>query len=162
MTVFSEDQKRFSDAEAYANQMGVDWLRLGFTESLGDITSDLLSDKISLYISNIEFFEVLPENSWYLPMGIQNEGHHQVCDLLTEYLHGETVHRYLEIPYYVKKKNSEELHDYIQDRTIHSILPGDGHKGHERFYKCFKHQQKFFFYNPPESFQKIPEIILNE
>lgn len=151
VTVYSGTRNRANDAQKYAESIGASWIGLGYDE--GDEFSKLeFRDKLNpLYEDDIEI---------YIPFGIQNEEHQKVKRAL--YCNEPSVFQYLEIPYYVKSKNQEEISSVLEDfeYVVVSIVPGGGRKGDEKYWKCFKDQSKFFYFNPPESFKTIPEIIV--
>ena len=151
VTVYSGTRKRAIDAQNYAASIGASWVGLGFDEG-DEFTKLEFRDKLNpLYDDEIAI---------YIPFGIQNEEHQRVKRAFNE--DEENIFQYLEIPYYSKPKNREELNSAFNDidYTIVSITPGGGRKGDEKYWKCFKDQSKFFYFNPPESYKNIPEVIV--
>ena len=151
VTVYSGTRKRAIDAQNYASSIGAAWVGLGYDE--GDKYTNLeFRDKLNpLYDDDIAI---------YIPFGIQNKEHQQVRRAI--YFNEETVYQYLNIPYYTKPKNQEEVNAVLEDMeyVVTQITPGGGRKGDEKYWKCFKDQSKFFYFNPPESYKNIPEIIV--
>ena len=151
LTVCSGTRKRKADAQAYADSVKATSIGLGFEEGF----SGPLLIKQALPV----MFE--PEEvHWYIPLGLQNPDHIAVrnaCDLQLDTLE-YFVSYYAEIPYYTKKKNRQDFLNGVQNMSMNSIEALSGRKADEKYWRCFKDQSKFFYFNKPEDFVKIPEF----
>jgi hypothetical protein len=150
LTVCSGTRKRKADAQAYADSVKATSIGLGFEEGFGGPI--LIKQALPV------LFE--PEDvQWYIPLGLQNPDHiavRQMCDLHLEWQ--DDVAYYAEIPYYTKKKNKEEFLQAISKMSLNSIEALSGRKADEKYWKCFKDQSKFFYFNKPEDMARIPEF----
>lgn len=161
VTVLSGTRKRARDSLAYAESIGATWIGLGYDEltewrdSIKDAkfipeTGGLMSEELPL-----EDVDVI------VPLAIQHEDHIDVRAWV-ERTYPHPIKYYMDIPYYLKAKNEEEVNDKIQGMTTLSIIKPKFTKGSEKFWKCFKDQSKFFWMNPPDTYMNIPEIILRK
>jgi hypothetical protein len=161
-TIFSGTRKRGRDGSDYASAMGVEWMGLGYDEFAEEqarnayvhLPFDPTWGSLQMLYSPSDVLVVGP-------VGIQNPDHKAVA----EWLKGDSTHEYalasyVEIPYYTKHKNEEEVNQLLTGSTIASIKKPKYTKADDKYWKCFKDQAKFFHFNPPESYKDIPEILV--
>lgn len=160
VTVFSGTRKRARDGKGYADAVGAEWIGLGFDEFADEPTRDAyLKTPFDPMIINgiIPMYE--PKDIKVVgPLGIQNPDHKNVRMWLNESL--PALEMYVEIPYYTKLKNSDEVNALMFGKRVSSIRKPKHYKKDDKYWKCFKDQAKFFHFNPPESYVDVPELIL--
>ena len=140
-TVFA-DEHRARESQAYATDVEAKYLWFGYREG-----------------------DALPPNSFTAPsdalvigpLGIQHPDHIAVRSFLDSCTRLHCAY-YLDIPYYAKQKNDQELNSKWGKLRVGSVTIPHASKGNFSFH--FKSQAKFFYYNRPESFIKTPEIVL--
>lgn len=159
-TILSGTRKRARDAQNYADSIGAGWVGLGFDE-LADTKDDYLKTQFNPLPGSLGLLYDPSDVSLVIPLGIQNPDHKAVVEwIYNTYTHHQPVLRYAEVPYYLKAKNQEEVNLEMLGKSIYSIKKPKFTKADDKYWKCFKDQTKFFFYNPPESYKDMPEIIV--
>lgn len=165
LTVFSGTRKRANDAKAYAESIGAQWAGFGLVEDKDDVESP-----------DVPKFDPLPGMLGMLydhrdvlvigPTGIQHPEHQAVRRWIywsyRNKMLGGVEHTYVEIPYYTKLKNQDEVNNKIEQSCIASIKKPRHYKADEKYWKCFKDQSKFFHFNPADGFKDIPELVIYE
>lgn len=164
LTVFSGTRKRAKDAQAYADAIGAAWHGFGLVEGgEGDpfegVTFDPLPGMLGMLYE--------PRSVTVIgPAGIQHPEHKAVRQWVYRCYKHKFAYceekSYVEIPYYTKLKNQEEVNDLICGSEIVSLKKPRHYKADEKYWKCFKDQSKFFHFNPAEGYKDIPEIIISE
>jgi len=168
LTVYSGTRKRAKDAEAYANAIGAQWAGFGLVESqdgnvpeikLADVTFDPLPGMLGMLYDHRDVTVIGPA-------GIQHPEHQEVRRWIYWSYKGKMRNgvefSYVEIPYYTKHKNQQEVNDKLEESCIASIKKPKHYKADEKYWKCFKDQSKFFHFNPAEGYKDIPELIVYE
>ena len=145
------DRRRSAEARSYAEAVGASHVALGLPESgqglSGEWTTELPPDAIPV--------ELLDRADRLIgPLGIQHPEHRAVRAALAA-RHPE---RYLELPYYRKAKNSEELARLVWRRQIVSMMPRPSRAN--RWSSIFASQATFWHYNR-ESMVGAVEIIVH-
>jgi hypothetical protein len=162
VTVFSGTRKRARDGANYAEAVGSEWIGLGFDEfAPEEIRDSYLKKPFDPTIINgiVPMYE--EEDIRVIgPLGIQNPDHKNVNIWLKDSL--ASLEYYVEIPYYTKLKNNDEVNSLMTGKKVVSIRKPRHYKGDEKYWQSFKDQAKFFHFNPPESYVGIPEIILGD
>ena len=159
VTVLSGTRKRARDSLAYAESIGATWIGLGYDE-LVDWRSLIKDAKFQPETGGLLSEYINPSDvDVIVPIAIQHEDHITVREWV-EQTYPHPIKYYLDIPYYLKSKNEDEVQIKIQDMKTLSIIKPKFTKGLEKYWKCFKDQSKFFWMNPPEGYMNIPEIIL--
>jgi LmbE family N-acetylglucosaminyl deacetylase len=160
-TILSGTRKRARDAKNYADSVGADWVGLNYDELNPETKDDYLKTDFNPLPGALGLMYEPQDVSIIIPLGIQNPDHQNVTSWIKRTYHDTSGFLYYaEIPYYTKAKNEEEFNDLAQGKRVFSIKKPKYTKGNEKYWKCFSDQSKFFFYNPPESFKDIPELIL--
>lgn len=163
-TVFSGTRKRAKDAQAYAEAIGAEWNGWGFAE--GGENSPLDAHQFDGLPGTLGMLYGVRDCSWVLPLGIQHSEHKAVRKWVETGLYNFEVNccerwtYYVEIPYYTKLKNQEEVNQLMLNREFVSLKKPKHYKADEKYWKCFKDQSKFFHFNPAEGTKDIPEIIV--
>lgn len=152
VTVFSATRKRSVDAHNYACSVGADWVGLRRDEGTCRDGDDVLDLDLAIPMN---FGDAEPVQ-FYLPLGLQNPDHKDVRIAADREI--ESPIYYAEIPYYTKKKNKEEFLAAVEGMQIHSVEALPGMKAREKYWKCFKDQSKFFYFNKPEDMARIAEF----
>lgn len=150
MTVFSGTRKRSRDAETYAELIGAKSVLLGHDEE-NDIDYIQLPNYLPQTLDDAEY-------AFYLPLGIQHPQHKDVRKKCLVKNSG-TVYYYAEIPYYDKKKNTEEFLELVSDKTLVDMRPYRSDKVRDEYWKCFKDQSRFFYFNQPISWGNLAELV---
>ena len=160
ITVLSGTRKRAKDAKMYADSVGASWYGMGFDE-LSDTKDNYLKTPFNPLPGMTGMLYTLDDVSLVIPLSIQNPDHKAVTAWIKE-SYTQPIIYYAEIPYVLKHKNEDEVNDMMRGKKVYSIKKPKFTKVAEKYWKCFADQSKFFFYNPPESFKDIPEILLTE
>jgi hypothetical protein len=149
VTVFGGTRKRKEDAIRYADSVGA------IAEVLPNVEGGPIADVNRQNLVPVNFDEE-QEVEWYFPLGIQHPEHKEVRLIGDDFA---SPNFYAEIPYYGKKINEEDFINQQTGLSLISCTTGTALKGDEKYWKCFKDQSKFFFYNPPAGWMKTPELI---
>lgn len=147
-TLFPETEQRAREAAAYAKSVGaVSYYRKQhLTEAEAPTVAALRND--------IKAITFLFEAQMVVgPLGIQHEQH-----VLTAAALLPGALRYLDTPYCAKIKNGDAVREMLLHKSIESFAIPPLSK----FRACdlFKSQAKFFYFNPPESLARSPEVIV--
>ena len=146
LTVYSTPA-RDAEGAAYAKLVGAQYLSLTVTEQ----------SHLGLPPASIPLFSTWPipndDNTFVFPLGLQHPDHIQTRSQAPD---GSWF--YLDLPGQAKLKIGEQLLRKVRGRRIVSIRYASKRKWVAA--KLFKTQSKFFYYNPPESLSRIPEIIV--
>lgn len=179
-------EAHIDDSYLSMHQHMVDWIKEGKTVIIGSVYTggrkrnqeiqnyaDLIGASVSCYNHDPELDPdlgtfALPSTfllgreaiTLVCPIALQNHQHVKLRNWV------EAVYQpdfyYVDIPYYTKLKNQEEVNQKLQGFRIESVKKPKHYKGQEKYWKCFKGQSLYFHYNPPESFQNIPEMLLSK
>jgi hypothetical protein len=147
VTIYSNPQ-RDGEAKAYADSVGAFHASLTITDQ-----SHLGLPPRPIPPLASWPLPISPDDQWVFPLGLQHPDHKQV--------RGEAPDGawfYLDTPYQAKLKLQAELMRFVRSRKIVSIRYPSKRKW--RSIPIFKSQAKFFHFNPAESLERIPEIIV--
>lgn len=164
LTVFSGTRKRARDAQAYAEAIGAEWEGFAFSEEY--VTSPLDEYPFAGLPGMLGSLYGALDVSWVLPLGIQHQEHKAVREWVEQGLNAQEANcrecwsYYVEIPYYTKQKNQDEVNQLLLKKEFVSMKRPRHYKVDEKYWKCFKDQSKFFFYNPAEGMKDIVEMIV--
>jgi hypothetical protein len=154
-TIYSGTRKRGTDALAYANAVGAEWMGLGIAEGKTRLEDpDALAKACRDLRVSIKMLGCFDQT--ILPLGISHDEHRAVRTNLED----ESSWFYFDQPYSVVSTNLEEVMMRARGRVIESYM-----KPHLRKYRhipLFKDQAKFFHFNPAETLNKTFEMIIKE
>jgi len=151
MTVYSGDAGRREDAQAYAKAVGAAWYGVGLTGT-NNARENGAAPCVFSPDNRSVILKMLAESIVMLPFGIGGHPEHiAVRDYFHEACGGAHTFFYTEQPYSSKLKNQEELTQRLQGKTIFYVHRPGARK--YRHVKLFKHQAKFFHFNPAEELE---------
>lgn len=151
-STYTGGRKRITEIQAYADLIGAKVHGYGYDPELDPDLVDFQLPSTSLFDDDLEEYRLV------CPLAIQNEQHHKVRAWVEKSM--EPDFYYVDIPYYTKLKNEEEANSLMKGLKIVSMKKPRHYKGQEKYWKCFKGQALYFHYNPPEAWQNIPELLL--
>jgi hypothetical protein len=147
-TLFPETQQRAREAAAYAKHVGaVSYYRKQHLTETAPPTRAALQKDIATVINVFGAERVVG------PLGIQHEQHLATAEALPP---GSL--RYLDTPYCAKIKNGDAVREMLLRKSIESFAIPPLSKF--RACELFKSQAKFFYFNPPESLARSPEVVV--
>lgn len=149
VTVYSGTRKRGRDAEAYALTVGAIWKGLGFVEagvSAGGMVQRLPRLPLELGKSRV-----------IVPLGFPHPEHAEVRHAV-ENLRPDYLQYYVDAPYQISSKHSEEMNNAMYRKLVISILKPNARKW--KHIPLFKDQSKFFYFNNSEKLSRCFEIIV--
>jgi hypothetical protein len=186
MTTYFVLEAHIDDSYLSMHQHMVDWIKEGHTVIIGSVYTggrkrdqeinayaELIGAQVACYLHDPEVdpdlgtFQ-LPSTfllgrealKLICPIALQNHQHIKLRKWVEAAF--EPDFYYVDIPYYTKLKNEDEVNEKLKGFRIASIKKPKHYKGNEKYWKCFKGQAKFFHFNPPDSFMNIPEILLTK
>lgn len=161
VTVFSGTRKRAVDGRTYAEAVGAQWVGLGFDEfAEPEARNAYLNTPFDPLVGHLSMLYSAGDVQVVSPLGIQNPDHKAVHEWLKA--SNDQLLYYVEIPYYTKLKNNDEVNGLLLSKRIASIRKPKHYKADDKYWKCFKDQAKFFHFNPPESYKDVPEIMVKD
>jgi hypothetical protein len=186
MTTFYVLEAHIDDSFLSMHRHMTDWIKQGHTVIIGSVYTggrkrdteikayaELIGASTHCYFHDPELDPDLGEftlpSSFMLgrealtivcPIAIQNHQHVKLREWVEKSVKPDLY--YLDIPYYTKAKNEDEVNEKLKGFKIVSVKKPTHMKGKDKYWKCFKGQSKYFFYNPPESWVQIPEILLEK
>lgn len=146
-TVFS-NARRQMEGEQYASKVKAQYASLGCEEGMNGLEGATKVIPLSKWDTPFRKRDQL-----VFPIGLQHPDHKTIGDMAPK-----GCWRYLDVPYVAKQKLGEYVNRSIEGMTIVSIRFASKRKW--RHIEIFKSQAKFYYYNPPETMSKIPEIVL--
>lgn len=162
VTVFSGTRKRAVDGKNYSEAVGAEWVGLGFDEfAEPDVRNAYLNSPFDPLPGHLSMLYSAGDVQVISPLGIQNPDHQAVREWLRS-SSLKDLRYYVEIPYYTKLKNNDEVNSLMENKVIDSIRKPKHTKADDKYWKCFKDQAKFFHFNPPDSYKDVPELILKD
>lgn len=154
-TIYSGTRKRGSDALAYAEAVGAEWMGLGCVEGKTRLEDPEAVAKacrdLRVSIKMLGCFDEI-----ILPLGISHDDHRAVREEME--VVKEVCWYYFDQPYCVVSTNLDEVLKKARGMMIESYM-----KPHLRKYRhipLFKDQAKFFHFNPAETLNKTFEMIV--
>ena len=154
VTIYS-DERRVQEGRDYAEAMGCDYVgMMNVGSELTGIDPGEIGEE-----SQHTLLRLFGEATWIMaPLGIQHPDHKAVAAICRVLAPEDKLHHYLEIPYYLKQSNQQEVNDKSRGKTVMSMLRAPARKW--RHYTIFKSQSKFFHFNQVTGFYNTPEILL--
>lgn len=160
-TIFAHS-KRAEEAATFAHKVKALSHKTLFIEKADLHTTsvtDIQAIKIMIVHDVLELVKYYGISHVVAPLGIQHPEHRIVAAAMRDF--GQTkVWRYMDIPYYTKLMNANEVDIKIQNMRMLSCVRARPAKWN--MIPIFKTQAKFFHFNKKESLKEIPEIILED
>ena len=161
ITVYSGTRKRARDAKSYADAVGAEWKGLGVEEAGGG--GKCIPRKLPPAL--LGFFCDLGRNvRIFLPLGVGHPEHKEVRRIaeisISDYSYNNRTFYYLDSPYQIAQKNSEEVTRALSGMEVESYRKSSVRKW--RHIPHFKDQSKFFWMNPAEKLQQCFELVVRD